>query len=346
MPFPHLRRTPRSALATAGAAFAGLVLLAACSSTPGEDPEQQLQMHREFALRYFDEGDLARAEQQVDKGLEIDEDDRQLLLMKGWIRQRRGTAQDILVAEAIFRELDDDEDFRVELGLGEALERKGVLYREAAEGVSSGERFTESSDPQERAAELTRTAEDCWSEALECYADALALKPGEFQAMNGLQRVHALRGEYEDSLRWAEDLLEGSRAEMEFWRERLRRPELSATEEERLRNLLRGSTDLQSATHLTAATLLVALGRKEDAVRHLDGAGVLEPERAEIQSRRAQLLAELGRPGEAAIAVQAFLRHTELPFEHPDVQRAYDLLSECERAARREAAAAQAQQGG
>jgi len=221
-----------------------------------------------------------------------------------------------------------------------------VLYREASEAVRSGERFTESSDPEERAQELASTAEDCWSEALECYADALALKPGEFQAMNGLQRVHALRGEYEESLRWAQDLLAGSKAEMEFWRERLRRPELSATEEDRLRKLLSGSTELQAATHLTAATLLVSLGRKDEALVHLDGAAVLEPDRAEIQSRRAQLLAELGRPGDAALAVQAFLRHTQLPFEHPDVQRAYDLLSECERAAKREASAAAQQQGG
>lgn len=343
MSSPSSRRSRRPLLASA---FAGLAFLSACSSTPGEpDPEQQLQMHREFALRYFDQGDLARAEQQVDKGLEIDEDDRQLLLMKGWIRQRRGTAQDLLIAEAVFRELDDDEDFRVELGLGEALERKGVLYREAAEAVRSGERFTESDDPEARADELLRTAADSWSEALQCYADALALKPGEFQAMNGLQRVHALRGEYEESLRWAQDLLAGSKAEMEFWRERLRRPELSATEEDRLRNLLRGSTELQAATHLTAATLLVSLGRKDEAVIHLDGAAVLEPDRAEIQSRRAQLLAELGRPGDAALAVQAFLRHTQLPFEHPDVQRAYDLLSECERAARREASSTAAQGG-
>jgi len=173
-----------------------------------------------------------------------------------------------------------------------------------------------------------------------------AIKPGEFQAMNGLQRVHALRGEYEESLRWAQDLLAGSKAEMEFWRERLRRPELSATEEDRLRKLLSGSTELQAATHLTAATLLVSLGRKDEALVHLDGAAVLEPDRAEIQSRRAQLLAELGRPGDAALAVQAFLRHTQLPFEHPDVQRAYDLLSECERAAKREASAAAQQQGG
>jgi tetratricopeptide (TPR) repeat protein len=317
-------------------------LLPACSwGDPNQpDPEQQLQMHREFALRYFDQGDLNRAEQQVDKGLEVEEDDHQLLLMKGWIRQRRGTATDLLVAERIFREIRDEEDFRVELGLGEALERKGVLYREASEAVASGERFTESPDPQARAEELAQQAEDAWAEALECYQEALRIKPGEFQAMNGLQRVLALRGEYEESLRWAEELVSASRVEMDFWRERLRRPELSAAEEARLRELLSGSTDLQVATHMTAATLLVALGRPEEALRHLDGAAVLEPERAEIHSRRAQLLARLDRPEEAVLAIQEFLRTSELPYEHPDVQRAYDLMAECERKARLQAASA------
>jgi tetratricopeptide (TPR) repeat protein len=315
-----------------------IALLGACSSSPDEpDPEQQLQMHREFALRYFDQGDLNRAEQQVDKGLEIEEDDQQLLLMKAWIRQRRGTTRDILIAEKIFRDVADGKDYRAELGLGEALERKGMLYIEASEAVASGERYTEDPDPAARAAELRREAEDSWSESVEHYDRALQLKPGEFQAMNGLQRVNALQGDYEESLRWADELLQGSRAEMDFWRERLRRPNLSADEERRLRNLLTGSTALQLETHMTAATLLVALGRDEEALGHLDQAQALDPQRAEIHSRRAQLLAQLDRPGEATLAIQEFLRHTELPFEHPDVQRAYDLLAECEAAARRQA---------
>jgi tetratricopeptide (TPR) repeat protein len=245
-----------------------------------------------------------------------------------------------MVAEAIFREVRDGEDFRVELGLGEALERKGVLYREASEAVASGERYTEAPDPLARAEELSQQAQDSWAEAEECYTQALQLKPGEFQAMNGLQRVLALRGDYEGSLRWAEELLAASRVEMEFWRERLRRPDLAADEERRLRELLVGSTDLQVATHLTAATLLVALGRREEALRHLDGAAALTPDVAEIHSRRAQLLAQEDRPGEAALAIQEFLRHTDLPFEHPDVQRAYDMMAECERRARQQEASA------
>jgi tetratricopeptide (TPR) repeat protein len=317
-----------------GALCALSLLAAACSSSGDQpDPEQQLAMHREYALRYFDEGDSNRAEQQVDKALEIDSDDRQLLLMKGWIRQRRGSAQDIFVAEKIFTDLIDGKDYRAELGLAEALERKGVLYREASEAVASGERFTENLDPSARAAELLAQAEQAWRDAEKHYNEVLELKPGEFQAFNGLQRVLALLGDDEGSIEWSKKLLAESGAEMQFWRERLRRPDLTTQEEGRLRRLLDGSIKLQVATHLSAATLLVKNDRAAEGLLHLDEAATLEPERAEIHSRRAQLLHRLGRNAEAAEAIQLFLRNADLPYEHPDVKRAYTLLSECEASA-------------
>jgi len=154
--------------------------------------------------------------------------------------------------------------------------------------------------------------------------------------------VLALRGDYEESLRWAEELLSASKVEMDFWRERLRRPDLGAAEEDRLHELLSGSTELQVATHLTAATLLVSLDRTEDALGHLDSAAALRPDMPEIHSRRAQLLERLHRPAEAVLAIQEFLRATDLPFEHPDVKRAYDLLAQCQREAREQEAAASA----
>ncbi len=329
------RFAPPSALP----ALLALLLSACVSDGPQEaDPEQELSMHREFALRYYDQGDLARAEQQVDKGLEIEAQDPQLLLMKGWIRQRRGTAQDIFVAERIFRDLEPGDDYRAELGLAEALERKGLLFSEASEGVASGERATESPDPAARAEELQAQARECWAESELLYERVLGRKPGEFQALNGLQRVLALQGRYEESLAWSRTLLEQSELEMEFWRVQLRRPDLTAEEEGRLRALLEGSTRLQVETRLSAATLLVAVGRQQQALEQLDRTLALAPERAEILSRRAQLLQALGRYREAAASIQEFLRMSELPFEHPDVRRAYTLLSECESASRSEAA--------
>jgi len=317
-----IRRPQRAALLLALACIAG------CNSTPDEqDPKELLAMHREFALRYYDENELDRAEQQVDMGLEIEPRDEKLRLMKGWIRQRRGTAADVFAAEEIFRGLLPSKDYRVLLGLGEALERKGVLYWESASAVEGGKRFTKASDPQARAKELRGDAQTCWRESLEHYEKALERKPGELQAINGMQRVYALRGEKEKALRWSQELLDKSAAEAEFWTRQLERPDLSADEEARLRALLAGSEKLQIETHLQASTLLAGLDRPAEALEHLDRVLELDPEQAEVHSRRAQLLHRLGRIEEAIASLENYLRFSEGGFDHPDVARAMDLLA-------------------
>ena len=326
MPHPH--RVPRTALA----AFL-LALIAACSSSGSKpDPEKQLAMHREFALRYYDGNDLARAEQQVDKALEIEPQDIQLRLMKGWIRQRRGTTRDIFVAERIFRDLVDTMDYRATLGLAEALERKGVLYSEASEAVASGSRPTDAPNPSARADELGREAHAAWRQSATWYEKTLEAKPGEFQAINGLQRVHALRGDYDQSLRWSAQLLEASQAEVAFWQTKLAQPALSAREEARLRTLLTSSTRLQLQTHLHASALCVRVGRLEEALGHLESVIAIDPDHSDAYSRRGQVLKGLRRYQEAIASLQQYLRLSTHEFAHPDIQRAYELMSECERA--------------
>jgi tetratricopeptide (TPR) repeat protein len=305
---------------------------AACNSGPDQmDPEQRLAMHREFALRYYDEGDLDRAEGQVDKGLEVEPKDEKLRLMKGWIRQRRGSVEDIFIAEKIFRTLVRGKDYRALLGLGEALERKGVLYWESAAAVESGERFTEAADPIARAAELRGNAGKSWAESIDFYERTLKQKPGEIQALNGLQRVHALSGDPAGSLSWSRQLIDQSTAEIAFWRTQLERADLTAAEETRLRELLASSSDLLIQTHVHASTVLVQLDRSEEALAHIDTSIELDPTDSNTHSRRAQLLYALGRTEEAVASMQDFLRLSELDFEHPDVVRAIQLLTTWQR---------------
>jgi tetratricopeptide (TPR) repeat protein len=323
---PHPFRAPRPALAAAL-----LALVPACFSSGSKpDPEKQLSMHREFALRYYDANDLARAEQQADKGLELEPEDVQLRLMKGWIRQRRGATRDIFVAERIFRDLVDTMDYRATLGLAEALERKGVLYSEAADAVAAGKRPTDAPSPSARADELAREAHGAWRQSATWYEKTLEAKPGEFQAINGLQRVHALLGDYDESLRWSNQLLEQSLAEIAFWKTKLAQPELSAREEARLRTLLASSTRLQLETHLHASALLVRIGRLEEALAHLESVIAIDPSHSDAYSRRGQVLKGLGRYQEAMASLQQYLRLSTHEFAHPDIQRAYQLMSECE----------------
>ena len=304
----------------------------ACNSNPdGVDPEEALQMHREFALRYYDENQLDQALQQVEKGLEIRARDEKLRIMKGWIHQRLGTADDVFIAESTFRDLLSTRDYRVILGLGEALERKGVLFWESAAAVEEGSRYTTAKDRGKRAAELRRDANKAWDESVRRYEETLERKPGEIQAINGLQRVHALRGQHKESLAWSRKLLRMIESEAAFWARQLERPDLSSDEEARLRELLSGSEQLEFETRLQVASLLVGMDRPEEALVELDHVLLIDPTTPGIHGRRAQLLYSSGRVEEAVASLENYLRYSAEQFDHPDVTRALELMVQWQR---------------
>jgi tetratricopeptide (TPR) repeat protein len=304
-----------------------LLALVACSSLD-KNEEQRLAMHREFANAYFDKGQYQNAEAQVDLGLELAPSDDKLLLMKAWICLRRGKPEDVLEAEKRFRRLSPAKDYRVQLGLAETLERKGVMYSESADAVERGERPTKATDRVARAAEMRKTAQASWKDAVTSYNKTLDRKSGEIQAINGLQRTWALLGNYTESLKWSNTLLEQSTGEIAFWRKQLERPGITADDEERLRSLLNASTRLLLETHLQASTLAYQLGSYPEALEHLDKVVELDPDNVQAYGRRALLRHKLGKPSED---VQHFLKLSSLSIDHPDMQRALTLLGECER---------------
>lgn len=309
-----------------------LAPLAACKSDEGGvTDEQRLTLHREFARKYFDAGEMLQAERQVDMGLEIEPKDDVLRLMKASMRLKSGTRDDVAYAEKLFRELARDKDYRAQLGLAEALERKGLNLVESAEGIESGRLATEAKDPRKRADELRVASRAAWKESRETYLTVLAARPSQIQAINGLQRVTALEGDLAASFEWSKKLLELATTEIEFWKSDLARPNLSAPEEAELRKRLSASAQLLVETHLTASAVLVRLGRKPEAVAHLTQALELAPLRPEIYSRRAQLQMEAGFLREAREDLRQFIKLSTVELEHPDMRRAYEMLADCDR---------------
>ncbi len=320
----------RTALLIASVSI-GATLFAGCQSNspPKPDPEKELAFRRELALRYYDLDDLLRAEEQAGKGLEIQPDDTQLKLLIGWIRQRRGTKQDLFYAEKIFRELQSTDDYRAILGLGESLEREGVLAKEAADKIESGERVTDATDPKKRIGELRAQAKASWVEALDCFKRTLAKKDGDPQAINGTVRVYGYLGDYDKSLSWSDKLIAQSDQELVIWKKQLARPDLTASEERRVRDLVGSTEKLLVAAHEHAASILVTLDRRADALQHIDSAIALSPDTPELHSRRGQLLHDVGRYDDAVKSLEQFVRISTLPFEDPDIRRAYTLMDEC-----------------
>ncbi len=295
--------------------------------------EAQLELYVTTATYLYEDGSLVRAQDQAVKALELDPRNKAMRRMVGWIRLRQGTGPDLVIAERFFRDLlrERDESAATLLGLATTLERKGLAYDQAARDLASGARAApEGTSAESEARSLAKKSLDAWHESLELYERTLVEGEGSTRTMNGLQRIHALLGDYDESLAWSDKLLARSTAELEDWQRMLQAEDLSEDEEELLRTNEAEATALQVDTLLFRASLLQRLGSRDEAAGHLDRVIALRPETAQLYSRRAQLLAELGEFQRAIEDIDHFLRLSTEPFDHPDVQRAFDLRADCE----------------
>jgi tetratricopeptide (TPR) repeat protein len=311
--------------------------LGACSSEHELTDEQKQKLvdnYAEQAEQYLQMGELDRAQGQTEKGLGIDPQNFRLKLIRGLTLQKRGKTDDILKAEAAFREILDSGDFRVSLGLALSLERKGVALSEASRDFESGKRVSDAPDPKKLADDLEKEAVRSWTEAVQRYTETLSAHSGDTDAMNGLVRTTALLGRDAESLSWADQLLEACQSDRTFWEQRLSRPSISVPEESYFRHLIKQITDIQVATHIHAATMLHKLNRDAEAIDHLNAALELNPEHAELYSRRAELNHDLKHDDQAIKDIDTYLRLSSQPFDHPDVKKAWRLRQDCEAALR------------
>jgi len=304
-----------------------------CSSNEHEvDPEQQLELYMTTATYLYQDDSLVRAQDQAVKALQIEPDNIPMRRMIGWIRLRMGTPEDLIIAERFFSDLVDDGDVESPalLGLATAQERLGLAHDRAGRDMDSGERYSEAADPVEHAAELQREARELWKKSEENYHRVLQLATQRDKALNGLQRVSALLGDYDASLDYGRQLLEHCNQDIAFWRDGLASNDLNENEERAFREGIRAKTDLQVDTLLLSTSVLHRLGRTGEALDSLRLAAELAPERPELYSQRAQLQAEVGRFRDALADIDKFLRLSTQEFEDPVVRRAYELRTFCE----------------
>jgi len=314
--------------------LSALALLAAltssCSSAPdGQDPEKLFALYRETAFYHWQNEDLPRTEGQLLKALAIHPDDKSCNLILGNIGIKRGDTKSLIQAERVFRSMPDQEDFRTSLGLAEVLERLGLIYLEAATNIDTGRKLTEAADPAERVQELRDMSREAWVESRARYQEVLSSKPTEAKAVNGMQRIFALEGDYEASLVWTERLLNMVESDIIYFKSKLDAKGITASEEAQLRSRMASTLDLAERSHMLAATMLHDMGRSEPALTHLASASEIRPRSAEIWSHRAEILLDLKRYEACLEAADQYLRLSPEEFDHPDIQAAYDLKARC-----------------
>jgi tetratricopeptide (TPR) repeat protein len=340
---PAMSRPPaRAALA---AALALALLGPACKHTWEKKveatPEEKFDLYSTTATYLYEDDDLDGAQEQAVKALEIEPDNFAMRRMIGWIRLRKAGNEDLILAESFFRDLLDDEDTNenTRLGLAIACERLGKAYDDVARALAAGQREPEpGQDAAESARQLSARARDYWNEAIAILDDVLVAGEGNTNAMNALQRVHALAGNYETSLDWSQRLLARTDEELATWRRLLRERDLTPSEEDVYRTQERAAVDLQTNTHLFAATLLFRLQRFDEALGHLDALVASSPALPQAYSIRGQVRARVGLYQAAIEDLDRYLALSDAPYEHPDVQRAFELRADAERQVQKAAA--------
>lgn len=314
--------------------LAALPLLGSCSSNqpPELSQEEKLGLYMENALRYFELRDLPRTEHQCLRALQLDPENERFLLMLGKVYLLKGQTEDILRALSIFDNHPNQEDYRIYLGKGEAHERLSIIEEDAAEAIASGDRYTEH-DPVVRAADLHSSAEAHLAIAVSCYTSAEEIHDGELNAVNGLIRANALRGEYDESVRWSRILIDVLEASSHLRRIELEDVGIRANRERELTASVRRNTEMIIKTHFHVASVLRELDQVQAAADELGRIVSLDPETAEAFSRRAQLYFGMGQYLKAREAVKKFISlEATREFEDPDIRAAYSLLSRCDAA--------------
>ena len=300
----------------------------------GPSDEQLLELYTTTASYLYEDDSLERAQGQAVKALEIDPDNKAMRRMVAWIRLRMGQNEDLIISEQLFRELyrGGDRNQATVLGLATVLERLGAAYDHASREIGAGVREpSEGMTAEKEAAKLAKRSTEYWNESVEFYEQVLDTGEGSTNAMNGLQRVYALLGEYERSLVESNRLLERSGEELAIWRRMLTQSELTEREESLFRENERAAADLQRETHLFAATVLNRQGRYAEGIEHLDAVTGEFPDVPQVYSLRAQLHSRVGDYDRALADLDRFLQLSDLPYEHPDVRRAFELRAEFER---------------
>lgn len=326
-------RSPRPASLLLWLAPLALTGCLGSGGPPEMTREQKIELYTETASYLYEDGSFLRAQDQAVKALQLDPENEAMRRMIGWIRLRMGTTEDLAIAEEFFRNLrfSGDEHPATIQGLATVTEQLGVGFDLAARDFAAGTREpADGGDPAVAAREAQDQAMQYWEESADLYRSTLDEGEGSTRSKNGLQRVLSYQGKYEESLAMSEQVLGEAREELAQWRRMLTASDLTDRDEDLMRNNERAAQQLLFDTHLFAAQLRYKLGQYGAALEDIDGAALLDPGSPEVYSLRGQLRAKLDDHAGAIQDIDRYLKLSETPLEHPDVQRAFDLRASCE----------------
>ncbi|HEX9793952.1 MAG TPA: tetratricopeptide repeat protein [Planctomycetota bacterium] len=313
--------------------LAAVVGLSSCSSTATQD-QARLEEYYARSLRYYDAGDLARAEQQARMGLAIEPDDGRLnhLLGRTLLRWHdlRSVGRSRGFLEKAHEELDT---YKTAYSLAEFHLRYAQFLIGETEVLT--ERAAEL-DPEEVVAgdfdsriqnQRLKSAEHL-VEAHGLLERTLAEATDDVFALRLMANVQTHQGQDRAALATLDRLVQVLVDSRQFKNKRLARFELPVAEETVLRRDLMDDIDMEVEARGLSSTVLKRLRDFPAAAEQIDQVLKLKPELAHEYYNRGMCRYWSGNLVAAASDMEIFLRKTTREQESPEVAQALEILNE------------------
>ena len=322
-----MRRRPLLAL--------GLLLAASCSGLDPEE-EQRVEDYLNRAIRYYDAGDLARAEQQARLGLELDPENGELYHVLGRTLLRREELKLVARAKApLEKAYELKPDYRTAWSLGEFHLRYAefllgsvVLLEDRIPPLELRGDQAGVEDLRRRAEHQRRVADEHLHEALELLSSSLAEAQDQPYVLRLLANCQSHLGRDAEALQTLDTLIQNLIASRRFKNQQLALQDLSVAEELMWRRVLETDIRMEIEAHGLAAAIHKRNQNYAAAIEHLDEILKLDPERVPEYFNRGMCHYWLGQIGRAVADMQTFIRKTSLSMDSEEVSRALDIIAE------------------
>jgi tetratricopeptide (TPR) repeat protein len=321
-----------------GFVFTLCAVISACSSGPTEEEiAVQVEDFRQRSAQYFNAGSFGQAYQQARLGLELTPaDDGELNLLAGHALMMMRNLRDVAKSEKyLLRAQEALETYRADLVLGEYHLRYGaMLNAHARRQLKLAKELSTLDEDQlqeevETNEERIEVAEQHFRDATQLFLTALEQSPNDLHALQLIGQSCAYLNDHATARTHLEHAIEI------FTESRQYKNRILATDTKinlRQETLLRAEMLKDINAEVSIRILLAGLDKiNNDTSAEIEQYSTilaLSPNNLNINFARGLCYYKTGNIALAIADLEHFISNTDLPFEHPQVRRAFEITND------------------
>ena len=321
-----------------GLAVAICAVFTACSSGPTEEEiAVKVDNFRQRSAEYFNARSYVQAYHQATRGLELaPDDDGELNLLAGHALMMMRDLKSVAKAEAhLLKAQEILDSYRADLILGEFHQRYGAMLNAHARRQLKVAKELESLDDDQRQAEIEEnedrieTAIQHFEDAAELFLVALEKSPDDLHALQLIGQSYAYLGEHAAArkhLGHAVDILVESRQYKN--RKLATDTKINLREADRLRSGMLGDISTEVSIRILLAGLDKLDGDVAAEIEQYSTILELNPAHLNVSYLRGVCYYNTGNIEQAIVDLERFISNTDLPYDHPQVQRSFEITNE------------------